>query len=43
MKGKRTLFRNYLENELSAVRTLLAVETGSIEFADFNTRNKFFS
>ena len=34
LKGKRTRFRNYLEKELSAVRTLLAVETGSIEFHD---------
>ena len=34
LKGKRTRFRNYLEKELLAVRTLLAVETGSIEFYD---------
>ena len=33
-KGKITRFRNYLEMELSAVRTLLAVETSSIEFHD---------
>ena len=34
LKGKRTRIRNYLEKELSALRTLLAVETGSIVFHD---------
>ena len=34
LKGKITRFRNYFEKELSAVRTLLAVETGSFEFHD---------
>ena len=34
LKGKITRFRNYLEKELTAVRTRLAVETGSIDFHD---------
>ena len=34
LKGKITRFRNYFEKELSAVRTLLAVETGSFELHD---------